>query len=152
MRIELKDAHEEELGQFLQTIFAMDQNDLQRTNASQCYKMLKSRETEFIGSSLEPLYWHSLSFELFHLAQQALFQQNEDAKALLNESLSAAHQGYDKPWIAYIEGTINYLENNPEHLQQNIPLAGGNHVTLKKLLMGLEERGYPNYFVDYGKK
>lgn len=152
LKAELNNEKDQDLGQFLDEVFRLDQSDPQRTNAQKCHEMLKAREQDFLGSPLESFYWYSVSFELFHIVQHHAFtDQTDSAKTLLTESIAAASKSPEKTWLAYIEGVLCYLENNLEGLKQKVPLAGGNHVTLRKLVLGLEERGFPDYLRDYGR-
>lgn len=149
-----QESQENELIDFLEQIFRLDQKTPSRTNASECYKKLKSRERDFIGTEIEKEYWNKLSLELFHLGQtEAIKNQNTQAKEYFLEAQEAAKKGIDDAWLAYIEGTLFYLENNITGIKQTINRIAdkfpANIRILQSFIKGLKERGYPNYEKDY---
>jgi hypothetical protein len=141
---------EDELRDFLEEVFKLDQSTSDRGNAKECYRRLQSKESEFVGSVIEDAYWNAVSLELFHMAQIAAYDENDDqARDHFLKALDAAKKGSGDEWIAYIEGTIYYLDNNQAGLEQIMNRADGNVHVLQRFLAGLKRRGTPNYKTDY---
>lgn len=140
---------ERELREFLDEILELDQSDSEHSNAETCYNMLLSRQDEFIGSSVEAKYWNAVSFELFHIAQSAAYNNIDQSRKFFSQSLDAAKKGISYEWLMYVQGTLYYLENNQAGLNQVIDEAGQNKDVLQRLLDGLSKRGEPNYKEDY---
>ncbi len=130
----------------------MDQSAPNHTeNAFKCLESLLDRQQEFIGISLEVLYWNSISFELFHIAQQKAFMGGyKEAKSFLSQSLEVAFKGISDEWLSYIKGTKCYFDGNLKILQKEISTAGENGVLLMRLFEGYKKRGSVNYTEDYG--
>lgn len=145
-----QEAVKADLRRFLQEVFESDQSDPERKDAPECYAKLKSRERDFIGSPVEDEYWDAVSFEIFHIGQsKALAGDPQGAKSILLEAREAAEKGMSDEWLAYIEGTLEYLDNDKEALKQTMHRVKDNKPVLQRLLTGLEKRGSPNYRMDY---
>lgn len=141
---------ENELRNFLEVIFKLDQSTPDRSNAEECYQRLFSKQNEFVGSAVEVEYWNAVSLELFHMAQlQAHNENSEQARNYFSKALEAAKKGFSDEWLAYIEGTIYYLDNNQAGLKQVLNRANQNIHVLQRFLVGLKKRGAPNYKEDY---
>lgn len=141
---------ENELRGFLEEIFKLDQSTPHRSNAEECYQRLLSKQDEFMGSAVEDAYWNAVSFELFHMAQIEAHNENvEQARNYFSKALDAAKKGFSDEWLAYIEGTIYYLDNNQAGLEQTMNRAKGNTHVLQRFLEGLKKRNTPNYKEDY---
>lgn len=147
---ELVEFQENELREYLRKIDELDQSTLERSHAKECYDRLVAREEEFIGSEVEDEYWGAVSFELFHMAQEKALSENTDqAKMYFSKALEAARKGFDDDWLYYIQGTIHYLDNNLDALENVIDNVHLNAHVLQRLLEGLKQRGAPNYKEDY---
>lgn len=141
---------EDYLRDFLEEVFKLDQSTSDRGNAKECYRRLQSKENEFVGSVIEDEYWDAVSLELFHMAQITACDENVDqARDQFLKALEAAKKGSGDEWVAYIEGTIYYLDNNQAGLEQVMSRADGNVHVLQRFLTGLKKRGAPNYKADY---
>jgi tetratricopeptide (TPR) repeat protein len=141
---------EKELRNFLEEIFKLDQSTPQRSNAEKCYERLLSKQDEFVESAVEDEYWNAVSLELFHMAQIEAHDENVgQARDYFQKALEAAKRGFSDEWLAYIAGTIHYLDNNQARLEQVMNRADGNIHVLQRLLEGLKKRGAPNYKEDY---
>ncbi len=146
-----------ELDHFLDEIDALDQQDPGRKYAPECYARLKAREPEFIGTELEKLYWNAVSFELFHMFQNAALidSTDENAQRCLEEAQTTAKKGFSKEWLAYIQGVVHYFEGNTSALEAIrddytiLDDSDKNKIALTRLLNGLERRGTPHYREDY---
>lgn len=141
---------ESELRNFLEKIFELDQSTPHRSNAEECYQKLLSKQDEFVGSVIEDEYWNAVSLELFHMGQIEAHNENiEQARNYFEKSLVAAKKGFSDAWLAYIEGTIHYLDNDQAGLEQVMNRADDNVHVLQRFLEGLKKRGVPNYKEDY---
>ncbi len=141
---------ENELRNFLENIYELDQSTPHRDKAEKCYQKLLSRQDEFVGSAIEDEYWNAVSLELFHIGQLEAQNENiEQAKKYFAKSLEAAKKGFSDEWLAYTEGTIHYFDNNQTRLEQTINRANDNKAVLQRFLEGLKKRGEPNYKEDY---
>ncbi len=128
----------------------MDQSTPHRTNAAECYQRLLSKQDEFIGTRVEDTYWNAVSLELFHMGQiEAQNENNEQAREHFSKALAAAKKGFSEDWLAYIEGTLHYLDNNQAGLEQVMNRVDLNFDVLQRFLAGLQKRGAPNYKQDY---
>ena len=92
----------------------------------------------------------SESLDLFHQGQKAALAQDISlATSLLKRSLELAQAERDYDWIAYIEGTLAYLQEDTTKIRSLIEAAGDNGKILKQLANGLEQRGSVDYSADY---
>ncbi len=141
----------EELKAFLSKVYVLDQSTPDRIDAKECYEKLKAKESSFVGSEYEEDYYHSLSFELFHVLQSKLLNNHETSEAvkLLDEAISFSKKGWDTEWTNYLEGTASYLNNDPRKLKEHILPDKLNTEVLQRLFNGLESRGFPDYRLDY---
>lgn len=90
------------------------------------------------------------SLDLFHEGQTlAAGGELEKALAKIEESLELASHNNDPEWVAYLEGTVAYLNGDLEKLKTFIDKAGANTVILQRLANGLETRGTVDYKEDY---
>jgi hypothetical protein len=122
---------------------------------------LKFLEDEDIKSfiSMQPSetqesYYKFLGFTQWHVAQDEMFKdKNEDGLQNFKKSLENSVRGNaEEAWILYGKGTIAYLEKNNEDLKNCIdrmPDGGKNKIILQTMLNGLEDRGEPDYKIDY---
>lgn len=141
---------ENELRGFLEEIFTLDQSTPHRSNAEECYQRLLSKQDEFVGSAVEDEYWNAVSLELFHMAQIEAHNENvEQSRNYFSRALEAAKKGFSDEWLAYIEGTMYYLDNNQVGLEHVMNQADDNIHVLQRFLDGLKKRGAPNYKEDY---
>ncbi|MBI3618698.1 hypothetical protein HY213_01540 [Candidatus Peregrinibacteria bacterium] len=145
---------EQELQLFLDEIFQLDQADPERGTAFECYRRLQQRRADFIESALEDAYWNAISLEAFHIAQIEASEGNT-AEALrygdiaLRAARKTARLYAQSDWIPYLEATRAYFLVDLHRLQELIAQCGKNRGVVKNLLTGLQERGTPEYRIDY---
>lgn len=147
------ESQEEELQNFLKEIFELDQSDTARSKAKECLERLESREADFVGSSLEDAYWNEVSLESLHIGQTEAIMNGdmEKSRKYFLKAKAAAEKGISDAWLAYIDGTLRYLDNDKVGLIETMDRAAENRSVLQKFLDGLNERGAPDYKVDYTK-
>ncbi|OGY40105.1 MAG: hypothetical protein A2418_03305 [Candidatus Brennerbacteria bacterium RIFOXYC1_FULL_41_11] len=149
---------------FLESVLALDQADKSSDNSIRNREVLLSHEVKKIFSDqaltqrTRYLYFSLLSLVCFHLGQDlAIVGKHEEAVIHFKESLEAgenrqrveAGEEY-QDWILYIQGTIAYLENNLVELERCFnEIKETNKDVLERLLNGLNQRGKPDYKIDY---
>ncbi len=108
-------------------------------------------EKEPVEKPYEPSENEIRSLDLLHEGQEAALRSDlKNALMKLKESLAVAKKDNDMEWIAYIEGTLAYLNSDLTGLKACISHAGDNAHVLSRLAQGLERRGASNYAEDYG--
>ena len=140
---------------FLESVLALDQADKSSDNSIRNREVLLSHEVKKIFSDqaltqrTRYLYFSLLSLVCFHLGQDlAIVGKHEEAVIHFKESLEAGEEYQD--WILYIQGTIAYLENNLVELERCFnEIKETNKDVLERLLNGLNQRGKPDYKIDY---
>ncbi len=138
-------------------LIEFDQSTPSRELAKDNVDFLKDKEVVDFVQTLNPEvvkgYHRLLSFFEFHVAQQLANKNTEEAKEFFQNSLEDAKQGGSKDdWLAYIEGTLLYINGQtiPEDIIDRVT-EPRNAKILKRFNNGLRERNGPDYDKDYNK-
>lgn len=99
-------------------------------------------------------YKKFLSFTEFHVAQKLAHENDQNSIFHFQEALKAAEDSGNEGWIAYIKGTLLYMEGKeiPEELIKKSSESGRNSDILRNLNEGLKHRGKPSHTEDYEKE
>ena len=141
-------------------LFELDQSSPERKACFENEKILLDEEVSKYFKQEEELqkkYFRFLGFTQFHIAQNLVGNNQEEALIYFEKSLESSLKGEsDDPWIAYVEGTISYLKGQKigeEVIERSIVKDGSSKQNNTKILesfnKGLEERGKPSYYEDY---
>ena len=145
------------LEEFRNILFERDQLNLTRSASMENLKLLTDPEVvQFLQRNLEDKreYYRFLSLTEVHIAQ-ILYQRGEEAEGFshFNRALSYAREAtMDESWVAYLEGTISYLEGREisEEVIEKVT-EPRNREILIHFNGGLRKRGKPSYIEDYGR-
>lgn len=102
---------------------------------------------------VQEVYHKFISFTVFHVGQSLALKQDTDALLYFQQTLTEAQKGnFGSSWIAYIEGTILYLQGKtiPEDLIGKVT-ESRNAEILRNFNEGLKDRGTVEYREDYGR-
>lgn len=99
-------------------------------------------------------YFKFLGFTEWHVAQNDMFENKiEEGLDYFKKSLEHSLEGNaEEEWVWYGRGTIAYLEKDAKGVKvaiEHLPASNKNKPILEKMLKGLEERGEPDYKIDY---
>lgn len=147
-------------------LIALDQSDPGRVAAPHILELLVTESVQRVflswapeeGESGHDMYYSLRSFIEFHCAQIAGMQDDYDravtyasqsADSMRKVSVDPTQRDAFDASEAYVEGTKLYFEGKliPDELIQKV--SGINKAILLRLNKGIEERGYPDYKVDY---
>lgn len=138
------------------TLLALDQSTPSRDAAEGNLKFLYDPEmVEYVEKKSEntEAYYRFLSLTEFHVAQKFALKEPAESLSYFKKSLeSAKKDSSQEVWIAYVQGTILYMEGKeiPESIidaakdQRNMEI-------LRNFNTGLKARGTPLYKEDYSK-
>ena len=144
---------------FLVKIFEIDQASDEHTEAVNNLATLKDEEVRQRLQEPEEIflkYCKILSLTNFHIGQIEAMDHANPEKALnyFEEALAPTKNVKDssyQDWVYYVSGTIAYFKNNLDSLSDFIAKISDekNKKVLERLLIGLTERGEPDYIKDY---
>jgi hypothetical protein len=133
-----------------------DQETYSRDASDENLKFLNDPKiTEYINQNPEEKegYHNFLSFTEFHVAQRLTSSNPTEAIEHFKKALENAQMDQsDESWVAYIQGSILYLEGKeiPEELIKKAEQSTNAQI-LRNFNKGLKERGSPSYMDDYNK-
>ena len=145
------------LEEFRDILFKRDQSDLTRKASLENLRILTDPEVvQFLQRNLEDKreYYRFLSLTEVHIAQ-ILYQRGEEDEGFshFNRALSYAREAkMDESWVAYLEGTLAYLEGKeiPKEVIEKVTEPRNKEILIH-FNEGLKERGRPSYFEDYNR-
>ena len=158
---------EPDLHVILKKVFLADQSDKIHSSAKSGYDQLLKQQDKFVRTNVAADYWHSLSFEAFHVGQSAALENDSKTALLylsnsLNDSRKSAiaweadnspsMQKGEQEWSNYVEATLAYMNNDRNKLEELKDKGGSNNRFIVKLLTGLQQFDKPDYLRDYGGK
>lgn len=104
-------------------------------------------------TDIRDAYHKFISLTSFHVGQSLALKQDTEALSYFQQALTEAQKGnFGTSWIAYVEGTITYLQgkNIPEKLILQVT-ESRNAEILRNFNEGLKDRGTVEYREDYGR-
>ena len=124
-----------------------------------CFENIKLLEDPDIRSILvekqEGAYLNILSITYFHMGRGIAVKDENDAEAIgyFRKALEVAQKRISdnafnvQEWIPYIQGTISFLENNVQQLEEYAEAVTdeANKRVLNKLIVWLKGGNEPNY-------
>jgi len=102
-------------------------------------------------TDIQDVYHKFVSFTAFHVGQSLALKQDTEALSYFQQALTEAQKGnFGSSWIAYIEGTVLYLQGKtiPEDLISKVT-ESRNAEILRNFNEGLVNRGDSQYKEDY---
>lgn len=100
---------------------------------------------------VQDAYHKFVSLTAFHVGQSLALKQDTDALLYFQQSLTEAQKGnFGSSWIAYVEGTILYLQD--KNIQEELigkVTESRNAEILRNFNEGLVNRGDSQYKEDY---
>ncbi len=102
-------------------------------------------------TDIQDAYHKFISFTAFHVGQSLALKQDTEALSYFQQALTEAQKGnFGSSWIAYIEGTMLYLQGKtiPEDLIGKVT-ESRNAEILRNFNEGLVNRGDSQYKEDY---
>jgi hypothetical protein len=141
---------------FLDQVLALDQADPERKSALISAELLSRPDIIAVFQDPEDRaeFYRVRSLTYFHKAQIRCSKGEVNAKDDFGRALKDAEtvEPVDAEWVNYIAATIAYLDNDLPRLKQLAETETLNKSLVQNFVQGLEERGGPDYLVDYAKK
>ena len=141
---------------FIEKVLEVDQSEPSRQSALEAVVLLsKPNIVELYINSPERITFYSVrSLSYFHKAQIRLSFGEVGVEDDLVQALRDAEEVDDevsKDWQDYIKATIFYLRNDLNRLKEVAENITSNKSLVRNFVRGLEERGRPDYMLDYSK-
>lgn len=144
--------------EFLNGIHELDQSTPNRDQAEPNIKLLADPEIKNIFEQDEDAkseYYYLLSFSHFHVGQQRVDKNPDQALPHFETALEAAEKSDDDDWRRYIQATIAYIKKDIPSME--IAYSGmedgrRNKVVVGNMLQGLKEFGSVDYKRDYNRE
>lgn len=146
------------LNELQDKLLELDQSTLSRDAAEDNLKFLYDPEIiNYIKENPDAIigYHRFLSFTEFHVAQRIAGTNPNEAINHFKKSLESARiDQSEKGWLAYVEGTLLYMEGReiPNEIISQAEQIPQNATILKHFNAKLAEKGTPSYEEDYGKE
>ena len=141
---------------FIEKVLEVDQSESSRQSALEAVVLLsKPNIVDLYINSPECASFYSVrSISYFHKAQIRLslgeVEVEDDLMQALRDAEELDDEGY-KDWQDYIKATIFYLRNDLNQLKEVAENITSNKSLVRNFVQGLEERGGPDYMLDYSK-
>ena len=141
---------------FLEGIFQLDQSDPERKSSLDAVEVLSNPNILEVctGPEDRKKFYNLRSLTYFHRAQIRISNGETNIEDDLQSALrdSEAIGAEDEDWQNYIHATIAYLRGDLEILKKFAELPNLNKALVHNFVVGLEERGHPDYLTDYAKE